>query len=221
MPITNTYENEANSVDFFCAKLETDGGGSNATNAQVGVYFSRGAYYKTRMLFNVDISDIPKSARVVNATIALNCNEVNGSGSDKVFCQLLTETWTKDSGSLPSWDNKASGTAWPTAGGTMAGDRILDLGAFPSGTGSVEYDLSWLASIAHRKHGGDFNFILYSNLDSVENVHNVQFNSCENSSNKPVLTITYVEGNASLGKTRTNVTKRNRRNRKNQRKIRT
>jgi len=36
-----------------------------------------------------------------------------------------------------------------------------------------------------------------------------------------VLTITYVEGNASLGKTRTNVTKRNRRNRKNQRKIRT
>ena len=218
MPITNTYENEASSVDFYSAKLSTTGGDGTSTTAKVGVTSAKGTYHKWRMLFNVDISDIPKSARIVSATIAMTCSGANGSGSDQVFCQLSSETWTKDSGSLPSWENKASGTAWATEGGSEAGDRILNLGAFPSGTGSVEYDLTWLASIAHRKHGGDFNFILYSNLELVENVHNVQFDSCEHSSNKPVLTITYVEGNASLGKTRTPVI---RRNRKNQRKIRT
>ena len=221
MPITNTYENEASSVDFYSATVSTTGGDGTASTAKVGVTSAKGAYHKWRMLFNVDISDIPKSARIVSATIAMNCSGANGSGSSRVFCQLSSETWTKDSGTLPTWDNKASGTAWATEGGSEAGDRILDLGAFPSGTGSVEYDLTWLASISHRKHGGDFNFILYSNLDLVENVHNVQLDSCEHGSYKPVLTITYVEGNASLGKTRTNATKSNRRNRKNQRKIRT
>ena len=215
MPITNTYENEANSVDFYSARIfiggGTAGGNGNAENAKIGAEFSKGTWTKYRMLFNVDISDIPKSARIVDATIAINCSSVTGSGSDKVFCQLSTETWAKDNGSFPTWDNRESGTAWTTAGGSEAGDRILDLGDFPSSSGSVEYNLTWLASIAHRKHGGDFNFILYSNLESVENVHNIQINTCENPSNKPVLTITYVEGNASLGKTRTSATRRNQR----------
>ena len=201
---TDTFQNEVSGVDFYSADLETLSGGytgsGTATSIDIGRKDAKGSLTTDRGIFNVDISGIADSARIVTATLSIKVSASEGASSPSLMCELSTESWLKDSSNKPTWETRNGVANWSALGGSMAGDRVLILGHMPQSVAVHDFDLTWLASIAHRKHAGDFNFVLYSEHESVAAERYITIDSCEGTT-KPLLTITSAVGNGALSKT--------------------
>tara|TARA_Y100000004_G_scaffold197323_1_gene271108 strand:+ start:1081 stop:1743 length:663 start_codon:yes stop_codon:yes gene_type:complete len=201
---TVTYENGVNGVNFYDAYItdDPDSGSGSGTPYKLGVVSGKTGNSIKRSIFQVDISDIPKSATIFDASLALNVTATSGTDAVQVHGMISgDQDWDKNDIAYPKWSNKSSSTAWSVSGGGRKG-AVLNCGTLPTSTGTFTLDLTYLVSRAYRYEGKVMNICLFLSNESLASARNITFKTSSASSNKPVLTVKYVEGLGVGGKTR-------------------
>lgn len=198
--LTNTYRQGVSGVTFLDAELRdtSDGVGASATSCRLGSVVG-GSPVDRRVIMQVDISDIPKSALISSATLTVIPHVFYGSGSVDVYASIGDEAqWAAAvSSSIPTWAYVTTDVGWSTVGGSKQNTTMF-AATMPASGSTLDLDITRIASLAKRYDDGILNFVLYAVPEGTVG-KSFKFYSGNNSteSNRPILSITYIEGSGS------------------------
>ena len=172
-------------------KSDTPAGNNNTT-----IYLSTGYYApaKYRFIFLFNIASIPLTATIKSATLTLTCVDAAVSNSIVSFYPVLV-SWDAPT---VTWNSRATGTAWQTAGCDGALDRsstaigsVSRLTTDADGTkkiipltvGTPQQWASYLNS--------SWGLLAKSDVEATNSSASFYSSNSATASNRPVLTITY------------------------------
>ena len=156
-----------------------------------------------RSIIHMALDEIPVASIVTEATLTLVVTSVGGDSTLNLIAFRGTETDWTESTSHPTWTAKDGSNNWSAAGGGAVGTEYT-LGAIPSSTGTVSYDVTTLARDAMDNRDRVFSIVLKGSAESGTDYDHFLCKSGNNSTSadRPKLTVKYVAGGGASAKTR-------------------
>lgn len=169
---------------------------------KVQAFFFKGSWRYDRGIIQMELDEIPDNATVTSGILTLNVAAAASGAGVPLEARVSSGTdWTSAS-SYPSWSHMAGGSAWGSAGGSPSAP-VVSLGNLPTSTGPVDYDITLLVREAVDRRNKVLNFLLMApeGTETTDEV-SVSSSNASNSTERPLVTVKYIEGGGSSGKSR-------------------
>lgn len=183
--------------------------GGTSANGLIGHGTAMGGAVNYRYIVQMGLDEIPDNAIVTSGVLTINvASGASGSTSTVQAIRSSETDWT-ESGSHPTHAAKDGSNNWSVAGGSIDSTVTTTCGTFPTSTGSHDLDITLLVRDAIENRSKVLNIVLKDSNEGGETTDSFTLNSGSNSTtgNRPELTVKYVEGGGSSGKTRSFATR--------------
>jgi len=181
----------------------------NSTNGSIGHISAMGGTINYRYVLQIGLDEIPDNAIVTSGVLTINVTSAASGSTNSIQAIRSSETdWTED-GSHPTHAAKDGSNNWSTAGGSIDTSVTVACGAFPTSTGAHDVDITLLVRDAIENRSKVLNIVLKDSTEGGGVVDSFAFDTGDNSTtgDRPKLTVKYVEGGGSSGKTRSFATR--------------
>ena len=178
--------------------------GGNATTGSIGFVSAMGGTTVYRYILQMGLDEIPDNAIVTSGVLTLNISSAASGTSSTLQVIRSSETDWTESGSYPTNAAKDGSNNWSAAGGSIDSTVTTTCGIFPTSTGSHDIDITPLVRDAIENRSKVLNIVLKDSTESGGSPDSFNIKTGDNSTtaDRPKLTVKYVEGGGSSGKTR-------------------